>query len=178
MKLIIFQLVKTAWLPNNIEKPKITKFFFFFQDPNQCKCMGLSRFKRERKSKNDLRRLHWYPSAMLFQASLTFFSLELALTLCISTTHICVENTVLASMNCFLFNLYYNVMIMCKWHRPVYCHHHTQQTDYTSRFSLHITVRLATKPKMPIFRPNNITKIYTYLLSIFNPNNLFKKGKV
>ena len=59
----------------------------------------------------------------------------------------------------------------------VYCHHHTQQTDYTSRFSLHITVPLATKPKMPSFRPNNDTKNYTYLLSIFNPNNLFKNEK-
>ena len=59
----------------------------------------------------------------------------------------------------------------------VYCHHHTQQTDYTSRFSLHITVRLATKLKLPIFRPNNNTKNYTYLSSIFNPNNLFKNEK-
>ena len=59
----------------------------------------------------------------------------------------------------------------------VYCHHHTQQTDYTSRFSLHITDRLATKPKMPIFRPNNNTKNYTYLSSIFNPNNSFKNEK-
>ena len=58
-----------------------------------------------------------------------------------------------------------------------YCHHYTQQTDYTSRFSLHITVRLATKPKMPIFRPNNNTKNYTYLSSIFNPNKLFKNEK-
>ena len=42
------------------------------------------------------------------------------LTLCIPTTHICVENTVLASMNCFLFNLSYNVMIMCEWHQLMY----------------------------------------------------------
>ena len=42
------------------------------------------------------------------------------LTLCISTTHICVENTVLASMNCFLFNLSYNVMIMREWHQLMY----------------------------------------------------------
>ena len=34
------------------------------------------------------------------------------LTLCIPTTYICVKNTVLASMNSFLFNLSYNVMIM------------------------------------------------------------------
>ena len=33
---------------------------------------------------------------------------------------ICVENTVLASMNCFLFNLSYNVMIMCEWHQLMY----------------------------------------------------------
>ena len=59
----------------------------------------------------------------------------------------------------------------------VYSHHHTQQTVYTSRFSLHITDRLATKPKMPIFRPNNNTKNYTYLSSIFNPNNSFKNKK-
>ena len=59
----------------------------------------------------------------------------------------------------------------------VYCHHHTQQTDYASRFLLHITVRLATKPKMPVFRPNNNTKNYTYLSSIFNPYNLFKNEK-
>ena len=56
----------------------------------------------------------------------------------------------------------------------VYCQQHTQQTDYTSRFSLHITVRSATKPKMPIFRPNNNHKNYTYLSSIFNLNNLSK----
>ena len=59
----------------------------------------------------------------------------------------------------------------------VYCHHHTQQSEYTARFSLHITDRLATKPKMPIFRPNNNTKNYTYLSSIFNPNNSFKNEK-
>ena len=53
------------------------------------------------------------------------------------------------------------------------CNHHTQQTD----FSPHITIRLATKPKMPIFRPNNNTKNYTYLSSIFNANNLFKNEK-
>ena len=40
-----------------------------------------------------------------------------SLTLWILTTHICVENTVLASMNCFLFNLSCNVMIMCEWHQ-------------------------------------------------------------
>ena len=44
----------------------------------------------------------------------------IGLTLCIPTTHICVENTVLASMNCFLFNLSYNVMIMCEWHQLMY----------------------------------------------------------
>ena len=43
----------------------------------------------------------------------------------------------------------------------VFDHYYIQQTDYTSRFSLHITVRLATKPKMPIFRPKNNTKNYT-----------------
>ena len=59
----------------------------------------------------------------------------------------------------------------------VYFHHQTQQTDYASRFSLHITVRLARKPKMPIVRPNNNIKNYTYLSSIFNPNNLFKNEK-
>ena len=42
------------------------------------------------------------------------------LTLCILTTHICVENTVLASMNFFLFNLSYNVMIMCELHQMMY----------------------------------------------------------
>ena len=29
-------------------------------------------------------------------------------------------NTVLASMNCFFFNLSYNVMIMCEWHQLMY----------------------------------------------------------
>ena len=48
----------------------------------------------------------------------------------------------------------------------VYCHHHTQQT-----------IRLATKPKMPIFRPNNNTKNYTYLIQIICSNNLFKNEK-
>ena len=52
----------------------------------------------------------------------------------------------------------------------VSCHHHSQQTDGTSRFSPHVTVRLATKPKMPISRPKNNTKNYTNLSSIFNPN--------
>ena len=47
-------------------------------------------------------------------------SVLLRLTLCIPTTHICVKNTVLASMNCFLFNLSYNVMIMCEWHQLMY----------------------------------------------------------
>ena len=59
----------------------------------------------------------------------------------------------------------------------VYYHHHTQHTDYTSRFSLHITDRFATKPKTPIFRSNNNTKNYTCLSSIFNPNNSFKNEK-
>ena len=39
---------------------------------------------------------------------------------CIPTTHICVENTVLASTNCFLFKLSYNVMIMCEMHQLMY----------------------------------------------------------
>ena len=52
----------------------------------------------------------------------------------------------------------------------VSCHHHSHQTDCTSRFSLHIAVRLATKPKMPIFRPKNNIKNYTYLSLTFNPN--------
>ena len=43
-----------------------------------------------------------------------------SLTLCIPTTHICVENTVLASVNFFWFNLSYNVMIMCEWHQLIY----------------------------------------------------------
>ena len=30
------------------------------------------------------------------------------------------KNTVLTSMNCFLFNLSYNVMIMCEWHQVMY----------------------------------------------------------
>ena len=42
------------------------------------------------------------------------------LTLWILTTHICVENTVLASMNCFLFNLSYNVMIIWESHQLMY----------------------------------------------------------
>ena len=42
------------------------------------------------------------------------------LTLWILTTHICVENIVLAFMVCFLFNLSYNVMIKCEWHQLVY----------------------------------------------------------
>ena len=58
-------------------------------------------------------------------------------------------------------------MITCEWHQLAYLAIITagHQADCTSRFSLHITVRLATKPKMPIFRPKNSTKNYTYLSS-------------
>ena len=44
----------------------------------------------------------------------------ISLTRWILTTHVCVENTVLAFMNCFLFNLSNNVMIMCEWHQLMY----------------------------------------------------------
>ena len=50
-----------------------------------------------------------------------FFNIFLAsLSLWGPTTHICVENTVLAFFICFLFNLNYNVMIMCEWNQLVY----------------------------------------------------------
>ena len=54
----------------------------------------------------------------------------------------------------------------------VFCHHYSQQTESTSRFSLHITSSFwqCSKLKMPIFRLKNNTKIYTYLSSIFNTN--------
>ena len=70
-------------------------------------------------------------------------------------------------------------MIMCEWHQLMYIAIITpsKPTTCTSRFSLHITDRLATKPQMSIFRSNNTTKNYTYLSSIFNPNNLFKNEK-
>ena len=81
----------------------------------------------------------------------------------------CVENTVLAFMICLLFNLSYNVTITCEWHQLVYfaiitANKPTQPADfrYISPFVL------ATKPKMPIFRPKNNTKNYTYLSSILS----------
>ena len=42
------------------------------------------------------------------------------LSLRILTTHICVENIALASMNCCLFDLIYKVMIMCERHQLMY----------------------------------------------------------
>ena len=63
-------------------------------------------------------------------------------------------------------------MIMCEWHQLVYfAHHHNQQADHTSRFSLHITRFFGKKAnKMSIFRPKINTKNYTYFSSTFNPN--------
>ena len=54
---------------------------------------------------------------------------------------------------------------MCEWHQLMYIAIITPSKP------------TSTKPKMPIFRPNNITKNYPYLSSIFNPNNLFKNEK-
>ena len=45
---------------------------------------------------------------------------SLRLTLFLPTSHMCVENTVLAFMICLLFNLSYKVSIMCKWNQLVY----------------------------------------------------------
>ena len=42
------------------------------------------------------------------------------LTLLLPTSHMCVENTVLAFMICLLFNLSYKVTITCKWNQLVY----------------------------------------------------------
>ena len=68
-------------------------------------------------------------------------------------------------------------LLLCKWHQVMYIAIITPSKSTTPRFSLHITIRLTTKPKIPIFQPNNNTKNYTYLSSIFNPNNLFKNKK-
>ena len=102
---------------------------------------------------------------------------ETCLTLWILTTHICAENTFLASMNCFLFNLSPNVMIMCAWHQLMYI------AIITPANRLHLPIFAAynhsfgNKAHNANFRPNNNTKNYTHLTSIFNPNNLFKTNK-
>ena len=103
---------------------------------------------------------------------------KISLTLWILTTHICVENTVLASMICFLFKLSYNVMIMCEWHQLMYIAIIAPSKPTTPPdFCCISPFILATKPKMPIFRPNNNIKNYPYLSSNFNPNNLFNNLK-
>ena len=70
---------------------------------------------------------------------LPFFCVEYLFTViglcfnpCILTTHICVENTVLASMNCFLFNLSYNVMIMCEWQQYLFNHQYDYRQNWTA----------------------------------------------
>ena len=89
------------------------------------------------------------------------------------TSHMCVENTVLAFMICLLFNLSYKVTITCKWHQLVYfaiiTANKPNQPPIVHCISPFV---LATKLKMPIFRLKNncYTKSYTYLSSIFNPN--------
>ena len=54
-----------------------------------------------------------------FKTSL-LWSLTVTLTLFLPTSHMCVENTVLAFMICLLFNLSYKVTITCKWNQLVY----------------------------------------------------------
>ena len=95
------------------------------------------------------------------------------LTLFLPTSHLCVENTVLAFMICLLFNLSYKVTITCKWTGTNWCILPSLQP--TNRINLPIFTAyhqfvLATKLKMPSFRLKNNTKTYTYLSSIFNPN--------
>ena len=51
---------------------------------------------------------------------LASFFLVRVLTLFLPTSHMCVENTVLAFMISLLFNLSYKVTIMCKWNQLVY----------------------------------------------------------
>ena len=65
------------------------------------------------------------------------------LTLRIPTTHICVENTVLAFMICLLFNLSYNFTVPNG--NQIFCNHYSQRSHSTSRFSLHITIRFGNK---------------------------------
>ena len=94
-----------------------------------------------------------------------------ALTLFLPTSHMCVENTVLAFMICLLFNLSYKVTITCKWHQLMYftiitANKPNQPPDFHS-ISPFV---LATKLKMPIFRLKNNTKNCAYISSIFNPN--------
>ena len=81
-------------------------------------------------------------------------------------------------MNCFLFNLSCNVMIMCEWHQLMYIAIITPSKPTTPPDVRFISPFVwQQSPKCQFFRPNNNTKNYTYLSSIFNPNNLFKNKK-
>ena len=56
----------------------------------------------------------------------------------------------------------------------VFCHHHSQQTDFRCKSPFIWQQR----PKMPVFRPKKNTKNYTYLSSIFNPNMCSKMNSL
>ena len=81
-------------------------------------------------------------------------------------------------MNCFLFNLSYNVMIMCELHQLMYIAIITPSKPTTPPDFRCISPFVWQQSlKCQFFRPSNNTKNYIYLSSIFNPNNLFKNEK-
>ena len=107
-----------------------------------------------------------------FSTLTSLHATNMALTLCLPTSHICVENTVLAFMICLLFNLSYKVTITCKWNQLVYFAIITaNKPNQPPDFHCISPVRFGNKAQNAKFSAKEQHQKLHISIVIFNPNN-------